>query len=144
MKPAKGRPRRLRRWVLGIALVAAYPAFVLGSVYAHWFHAGLPGGSNGPGDAYRHSLASATVAYTGSPRWVELVTNVMEHGGRGNDARAMDAHNNRIGARIGSKARSWNDMQRDVLAAVHAGAIRSDNPEQITWLPRSRWQERIY
>ena len=137
-----------RRWRLRVALasglLAAYPVFVLGTVYAHWFSAGLPGGRNGPADAYRHSLASATVAYTGAPRWVEWVTAFMENNGRGNDMRAMDAHNNRIGAAIGAKARSWGDMQAAVRATVKAGAIDADDPDQITWLPPARWQERIY
>ncbi len=127
-----------------LALLAVYPAFVLGTVYAHWFAANLPGGRNGPGDAYRHSLASATVAYTGSPRWVEWVTALMEGDGSGNDMGAMDTHNNRIGAAIGERARSWRDMQASVRAAVDAGDINAQNPDQITWLPRSRWQERLY
>ncbi len=92
-------PRRLLKrlhWPLSFALlVAVYPAFVLGTTYAHWLSADLPGGRHGPSDAYRHSLVSATVAYTGSPRWVDWVTAVMENGGRGDAARTMDAHNNR-------------------------------------------------
>lgn len=134
---------RKRLLVAGIA-VAAYPAFVLGTVYAHWFAADLPGGRNGPADAYRHSLASATVAYTGSPRWVDWVTAVMERDASRNEMRAMDAHNNRIGAAIGMHARSWREMQTSVRAAVDAGGIDTQNPDQITWLPRSRWQERLY
>lgn len=141
---AKRWPTWRKRLLLAAAVAAAYPAFVLGTVYAHWFAAGLPGGRNGPADAYRHSLASATVAYTGSPRWVEWVTALMEGDGSGNDMRAMDAHNNRIGASIGMRANSWRDMQARVRAAVDAGGIDVRNPEQITWLPRSRWQKRLY
>ena len=59
-KPGK-RPW-LRRLVLAGLILAAYPAFVLASVYAHWFAADLPGGRNGPADAYRHALASASLA----------------------------------------------------------------------------------
>lgn len=128
----------------GCALLALYPAFVFATVYAQWFAAGLPGGRNGPADAYRHSLASATVAYTGSPRWVEWVTLVMERDGAGSDMHAMDAHNNRIGARIGAQARSWRAMQSAVLSAVRAGAIDSADPDRITWLPRDRWRNRAY
>ena len=141
---AKRWPTWRKRLLIAACVVAAYPAFVLGTVYAHWFAANLPGGRNGPADAYRHSLASATVAYTGSPRWVEWVTALMEGDGSGNDMRAMDAHNNRIGASIGERARSWRDMQASVRAAVDAGGTDARNPDQITWLPRPRWQERLY
>lgn len=127
-----------------VGLAAAYPCFVLGSVYAHWLQADLPGGRNGPADAYRHSLASATVAYTGSAAWVDWVTRAMEGDGLDSDMHAMDAHNNRIGARIGARATSWNQMQRDVRIAVHAGTVDATDPDRITWLPRERWQERSY
>ena len=137
-----------RKWPMRMLacgmVLAAYPAFVLASVYTQWFAADLPGGRNGPADAYRHSLASATVAYTGSPQWVRWVTTIMEKDGAGSDMRAMDAHNNRIGARIGAQAESWSAMQAAVLAAVNAGAIDSADPDRITWLPRERWRNRLY
>jgi hypothetical protein len=125
-------------------VLAAYPAFVLGTVYAHWFGANLPGGRNGPADAYRHTLASATVAYTTSPRLVALVTHVMERDGQGSDMRAMDAHNNRIGAQIGATARSWSEMQARVRAAIDAGQAQATDDNRITWLPRERWLDRLY
>ena len=137
------RSLRVRLLALCMAL-AAYPTFVLCTVYSHWFSADLPGGRNGPADAYRHALASATVAYTGSARWVEWVTAVMERNGVGNDSRAMDAHNNRVGERIGRSARNWREMQRGVLTAVESGTVNASSPEQITWLPASRWQDRLY
>lgn len=138
--------RRRRLKIAGIAalLLGAYPAFVLGTVYAHWFGAHLPGGRNGPSDAYRHALASATVAYTASPRIVALVTRVMERDGQGSAMRSMDAHNNRIGARIGADATSWNQMQARVRDAIANGAIGATDENQITWLPRERWQDRMY
>ena len=105
---------------------------------------GLPGGRNGPADAYRHSLASAIVAYTLSPRCVDWVTAVMEHSGQGNPSRAMDAHNNQLGARIGAAAESWDAMQQAVLAAVKNGAADARSPDQITWLAQGAWQERLY
>ena len=138
------RPRRLRLLVAVAVVLAAYPAFVLGAVYAQWFRADLPGGRNGPADAYRHSLASATVAYTTSPRVVAWVTTVMEGDGRRGRMSAMDAHNNRIGAAIGARARSWAQMQADVLAAVRQGAVDATDPDRITWLPRERWLDRMY
>lgn len=139
-KPA----RRWRRWLIAGAVFAAYPAFVLIVVYANFFGAGLPGGRNGPADAYRHSLASAVVAYTASPRIVDWVTRVMERDGQGNRSRAMDAHNNGVGARIGRDAESWQAMHQAVRDAVRAGAIDAPDPQRITWLPPADWQERWY
>ena len=141
----KQRPgRRLRLLAATFVVLAGYPAFVLGTVYAQWFSAGLPGGRNGPSDAYRHSLASAIVAYTTSPRVVAWVTRVMERDGIGSDMRAMDAHNNRIGAHIGARAGSWSQMQDDVRNAVGAGAVNAADADRITWLPRERWLDRMY
>ena len=148
MSAAPAQPPRRRRWRLRalavLAALAAYPAFVMIAVYAQWFAAALPGGRNGPADAYRHSLASAIVAYTLSPRCVDWVTAVMERGGEGNVARAMDAHNNRLGARIGETADSWSAMQQAVRAAVISGAIDARSPDQITWRAPSAWQDRLY
>jgi len=144
VKQRRALPKLLRRGLPVALVLAAYPVFVLGTVYAHWFAANLPGGRNGPADAYRHALASATVAYTTSPRLVQLVTHVMERDGNGNDSRAMDAHNNRLGARLGVEAPSWNAMQSAVLAAVKAGQIDARDDKQITWLPPNRWQNRLY
>ncbi|WP_223620151.1 hypothetical protein [Lysobacter sp. ESA13C] len=148
MSAAPAQPPRRRRWCLRalavLAALAAYPAFVMIAVYAQWFAAALPGGRNGPADAYRHSLASAIVAYTLSPRCVDWVTAVMERGGQGNPSRAMDAHNNRIGARLGAAAPTWTAMQREVRAAVDHGAIDARSPEQITWRAPDAWQDRLY
>ena len=139
--------RLLRRskWLLvSIVALLLYPALVLGTVYAATSRSDLPGGRHGPKDAYRHSLASATVAYTGSARWVEWVTEVMENGGEGDAAHAMDAHNNRLGARIGARADSWDEMQADVLAAVRAGGVAVEDDDRITWLPSKHWRDRLY
>lgn len=142
--PRSGLRKRLR-WPLTVfAVLALYPAFVLATVYVATSQSDLPGGRHGPRDAYRHSLASATVAYTGSPRWVEWVTAVMENGGIGDDTRSMDAHNNLLGARIGAEARSWSDMRAAVLAAVQSGGVGMQDGNRITWLPPERWQERAY
>ena len=128
MSHAATKPARKRHWrrlfVVAVVL-GAYPAFVMVATY-------------------RHSLASAIVAYTSSPRCVDLITAVMERGGQGNAARAMDAHNNRLGARIGAAADSWTAMQQAVLAAVNEGAIDARSPDQITWLAPDAWQERLY
>ena len=143
MTAASPRRRLLRRLAALAFVVGAYPAFVLGSVYSHWSTSGLPGGRDGPADAYRHTLASATVAYTGSPRWIDWITAVMEERSPG-ASHAMDAHNNRIGARIGATAPSWDAMQAAVLDAVRRGQAGATSPEQVTWLAPDRWTERAY
>jgi hypothetical protein len=147
VKTAAAKPTRKRRWrrmFVVAVLLGAYPAFVMAATYMQFFAADMPGGRNGPADAYRHSLASAIVAYTLSPRCVDWVTAVMERGGEGNVARAMDAHNNRLGARIGATADSWSAMQQAVLAAVNNGAIDARSPDQITWRAPGAWQDRLY
>jgi hypothetical protein len=140
----RGRLFRLRWPIAVLGLLSVYPAFVLGTVYATTLRSDLPGGRHGPKDAYRHSLASATVAYTGSARWVEWVTAVMENGGEGDAAHAMDAHNNRLGARIGARADSWDEMRAEVLAAVQAGGVAVEDDDRITWLPSKHWRDRLY
>lgn len=144
--PSRATPRRrwLRRALLLAALLALYPVFVLGTVYWATSQSGLPGGRHGPKDAYRHSLASATVAFTGSAHWVDWVTAVMEGDGRGDASRAMDRRNNRIGARIGARADSWKEMNAAVLQAVQAGGVTAEDEDSITWLPPERWQDRWY
>ena len=141
---AGARRRWLRRVLLAAIVAGVYPACVLGSVYAIVLRSDFPGGHNGPKDAYRHSLASATVAYTASPRLVEWVTRFMEHGDGGDAANAMDRHNNRIGAAIGARAESWEQMRTDVLAAVKAGGVDIADDHRITWLPPDHWRERLY
>jgi hypothetical protein len=144
---AGARPSPRKRWrrvIVAALVLGAYPAFVVAATYWHFFQAQFPGGRNGPADAYRHALASAIVAYTLSPRCVDWVTAVMEHDGEGHPARAMDAHNNRLGARIGANADGWDAMQQAVLAAVKNGAIDARSPDQITWRAPSAWQDRLY
>jgi hypothetical protein len=134
----------LRRVAIVLCVLAVYPVFVLGSVYAITIDSDFPGGRHGPKDAYRHCLASATVAYTGSAAWVEWATVVMERDGQGSPARAMDAHNNRLCAGIGARAENWNDMRADVLTAIRAGGVDIDATNRIAWLPPEQRQERLY
>ncbi|MCE2744895.1 MAG: hypothetical protein LW710_03185 [Burkholderiales bacterium] len=101
--------------------------------------ASFPGGKHGPLDAYRHTLASAVVSYTLGLRAVELVTLVMESETK--TSSTMDRHNNRIGATLGSQAKSFAEIQPAVLALVQQGAVGATNPNQITWLPPSEWRE---
>ncbi len=145
-RPRLWRRRWFRRVLLLACLLAAYPAFVLGTVYTITLRSDLPGGRNGPRDAYRHSLASAVVAYTGWRAWVDWVTELME-GEAQRASRRMDVHNNRIGAHIGATAVSWSAMLQAVRAAVDAGTIAANvtaidaATDRIVWLPTTRWGE---
>jgi len=132
------RTNFLVRIMIAVLLVSAYPAFVLGYTWSHVAQSNLPGGRYGPLDAYRHTLASAVVAFTLSPRAVELTTWFMER--RGNDANLMDRRNNQMGAAIGVHARSFGDIEPAVRAEVLRGAVNAPDPVQVTWLPPERWR----
>jgi len=123
-------------------LLSAYPAFVLGYTWSHVARANLQGGKMGPLDAYRHTLASAVVAFTLSPRAVDLTTWVME--GSADPADQMDRHNNRIGAAIGSGARSFRDLAPAVHEKVAGGAVNASDADQVTWLPPELWRQGLF
>jgi flagellar basal body-associated protein FliL len=135
----RARRRRLR-WLLLVALVAAYPVAVLSYVYWFSLTSGLPGGRHGPQDAYRHVLASAVVAYTLSPRVVHWVSAVMEPNQTDLGDR-MDRHNNAIGAAIGEEAESFAAIRPEVERRVAAGRVFARHRQQVTWLPPSMWRE---
>jgi hypothetical protein len=138
--PAARRPRvrrRWSRWLLGLAVIAAYPLFVFGYAYAHSLASDFPGPRHGPQDAYRHALASAVLAYTLSPRAVHWATVVMESSD--DPSSAMDRHNNAIGASIGASATSFGQLRPLVEQRVGAGRINATDPAQITWLPPRQW-----
>ena len=129
------------RWILAPAallLLSAYPGFVLAYTWNHVLRSDLPGGRHGPLDAYRHTLASAVVAYALGPRTVEWVTTVMERGRKASNA--MDRHNNRIGAAIGSRAASFSEIEPAVRAQVVQGTVEASSPGQTTWLPPELWR----
>jgi hypothetical protein len=139
MKPSKRKRPWRRRLVLLALVLAVYPAFVLTYTWSHVLQSPLPGGRHGPLDAYRHTLASAVVAYTLDARAIDLVNGVMER--RGKRANAMDIHNNLIGAGIGARATRFSDIEPRVARSVAAGQIDAPLPDQTTWLPRDDWKE---
>jgi hypothetical protein len=118
--------------------VSAYAAFVLGYTWSHVAHSSLPGGRYGPLDAYRHTLASAAVAFTLSPRAVDLTTWFMER--RDDDTNLMDRRNNQIGAAIGVHARSFSAIEPAVRAEVSRGAVNARDAIQLTpWRASRFW-----
>ena len=127
------------QWPLG--LTGLYVAFVLGFVWWHCHKSGLEGGKYGPLDAYRHTLASAVVAYTTTPKLVVAVTNLMEFKNRPIDL--MDQHNNAIGARIGMQVDSLFKLDAAVKAQVSRGTINATDANQTTWLPQQEWLESL-
>lgn len=141
--PRQARRRRSRiAWFLLIVLAPAiYPGFVLAYTWSHVLQSSLPGGRHGPLDAYRHTLASAVVAYTLDACAVRWVNDVMEH--RGKRSNVMDIHNNLIGASIGSQAVRLSDIEPAVRHRVATGTINATAPDQVTWLPEHQWQEGV-
>jgi hypothetical protein len=123
--------------VITCMLMAAYPAFVLGYTWYYVAHSTLSGGRNGPLDAYRHTLASAVVAFTLNKQAVELVTNAMES--KGTPSNLMDKHNNYIGAVIGSNAHTFSEIEATVFLKIMNGKEYASSIEQTTWLAKNFW-----
>lgn len=126
-------------WIglLGI-LLSLYPLFVMSYTWSYVFRSNLEGGRHGPLDAYRHTLASAVVAYTLDKRAVYLVNRLFEGGGKSSND--MDVHNNCIGAEIGSTVESFSDIEPAVLFQVRNGARKSKRSDQITWMSKDKWR----
>lgn len=137
------RFKLLKKRLFWLALMpVSYCTFVLGFVWWQCFTCPLHGGKNGQLDAYRHTLASAVVAYTSSPKMVSLVTIMMER--KGKQANLMDRHNNAIGAQIGKNAAAFNELKPAVILTISQGAINATKATQITWLPQSYWGESLF
>lgn len=138
--PGKSMKRKLflRAALTGLAL-CIYPVCVIAYTWINVLHSDFKGGRNGQLDAYRHTLASATVSYTLGEWAVHLTTWASESERR--EAGRMDIHNNRIGAAIGSKVESFSAIEPAVHKAVLNGTASAVDPDQITWLPSSRWAE---
>lgn len=122
---------------LALALALLYVVLVLGYVWWHCYQSPLKAGANGPLDAYRHTFASAVVAYTTSPKVVQLVSKVMERKNR--PANLMDKHNNAIGMRIGQQVKSLDEIHARVLVKVESGTVNAADSDQTTWLPPQYW-----
>ena len=139
MKPAKRRRSKILWLLLIVSALAIYPGFVLAYTWSHVMQSPLPGGRHGPLDAYRHTLASAVVAYTLDARAIRLVNNVMER--QGKRSNNMDIHNNLIGASIGAQAVRFADIEPAVARRVASGTINATEPDRVTWLPQPQWQQ---
>ncbi len=135
----KKKRKLLLRFSILAALVSVYPIWILVFTWSHVLKSDFEGGRHGPLDAYRHALASATVSYTLGEWAVGLVTTVFEWDDK--DSNAMDRHNNNVGARIGSRAQSFREIEPTVRESVLKGAIDAPDLNQITWLPESKWRD---
>ncbi len=125
--------------LFSILLPFIYSALVLIFVWWQCYFSSFQGGKNGQLDAYRHTLASAVVAYTSSPKMVALVTAVMEN--ENSAANLMDQHNNAIGANIGAHASSISSLPMLVNVQITQGKVNTSGQNQTTWLPKNWWGE---
>ncbi len=131
------------KWlILSLVLLTIYPAFVLSYVWRECFFSDFQGGKSGQLDAYRHTLASAVVTYTSSPKVVDIVTVCME--GKGRADNLMDRHNNLIGAKIGLTAKSFSQIHTLVRQQVSKGTENAIENSQITWLARPYWGKSLF
>ncbi len=131
------------KWaVLILILLAIYPAAVLGYVWYYCAISNLKGGSSGPLDAYRHTLASAVVAYTLSPKAVTIVSYVMER--KAKPANLMDVHNNAIGAAIGNRVTKFSEIEPLVRQQIAGGKVNAGNFLQTTWMPLKKWRKSTF
>jgi hypothetical protein len=123
-------------------LIGLFPATLLVAVWAHVFMSNLPGGRNGPLDAYRHMLASAYLSFALGPKSVEIVTTIMESCSK--RSCQMDRNNNILGAKIGTEHSSLIDLEPAVTREIFSmkeELARSVNPEDETpsALGRPKW-----
>ncbi|MBK8811790.1 MAG: hypothetical protein IPN69_13800 [Acidobacteria bacterium] len=125
--------------IVSLAALSVYPIFVLAFTWWHVSQSDLPGGRNGPLDAYRHSLASAVVGHTLSPKAVDWVTRLMEISDTAPNE--MDRHNNLIGAELGTRAESFSKIEPQVRQLVLAGQVNATDQDRIRWLPKESWED---
>jgi hypothetical protein len=134
------KKRNLLRMFGSLALVLSiYPLFVLSYTWSHVLSSDFEGGRHGPLDAYRHALASAVVSYTSGEWAVTAATSVLEWNDK--DSNKMDRHNNRVGAKIGSRVESFREIEPAVRKAVLNGEVGTAEVNHITWLPQSEWRD---
>ncbi len=127
--------------ILCVALALIFSFWLLASTYAIILRSGLPGGSDGPMDAYRHTLASAQLSYCLGSGVVTVFTRLTERHPERRKDDAMDTHNNLVGAAIGAKAHSLREVRAEVRHRVQAGGVDRTDPGQVTWLPAAYWSE---
>lgn len=114
-----------------------YPIFVISYTWTYVLKSDFEGGRRGQLDAYRHTLASAVVSYTIGAWAVDATTSIFES--KESSSGRMDIHNNQIGSVIGSKSKSFGEIEASVREAVTNGSVLSDDPGQIYWLPKEKW-----
>ena len=133
------RRKLIRRAGAFALLICVYPVCVIAFTWSHVLKSDLKGGRHGQLDAYRHALASATVSYTLGEWAVNVTTWIFESGKK--DSNKMDIHNNRVGARLGSEADSFSDIEPTVRRSVLNGNVAAIDSDKITWLSPTRWRD---
>jgi preprotein translocase subunit SecF len=133
------RRKLIRRACVIALLLGVYPVCIIAFTWSYVLKSDFKGGRDGQLDAYRHALASATVSYTLGKWAVSLTTWSFESGKK--DSGKMDAHNNQIGAAIGSEVKSFYEIEPAVRQSVVNGNVDAINPGQITWLSPTKWRE---
>ena len=104
----------------------------------------LPGLTNGPADAYRHTLGLAEMTRRLGERTARHLGEQYELSDVHADprARAMDLHNNDVGIAIGRKARRWEDIVRMTRAVIEATPRDGrGGPGTPVWLPQEDWRD---
>jgi len=82
------------------------------------------GGHNGPGDAYRHCLASCLISSMVSDKWAKLLGDMNERQDQGpDDEYCMDQHNNEKGRELGQ--RPDVDCSLACLAGTQDGTLQN-------------------
>lgn len=116
-------------------VVAGIVGLFIVSLYGIAMNTRLPGRSDGPQDAFRHTYASALVSRFLSPRVVELVTVVCERDDNSPSDR-MDRHNNQLGMRIGQ---TNDDIFESVTEHVRNAEIEPVDSDVTFVLEKSNW-----
>jgi len=104
----------------------------------------LPGGRNGPQDAYRHILIAAELTRRLGTETAKLGLDALEAYGTAmqlqkSEDEAMDRYNNELGYKIGQNAQSWKEVvarARELIERDHLG-----EPGYAWWESPVKWED---
>ena len=88
----------------------------------------MPGGRNGPADAYRHCVGSGELTRTTSraTAWAAGHAWELKTGGPiiVRDEWKMDIHNNMVGRQVGVSADTFEDVEQGCTDALNSGDLK--------------------